>query len=429
MKEDDHLERAIDYIENNLNGRIYMEALARSGFVSLMQLYREFYRMSGHSVKDYIRKRRVSNACAEIKYTERTVTEIALNNGFDSLPSFNKIFRKIVGIPPMQYRHSQIYYHFAPVQVLKEPFVQNIRVQARGELNGVSGIFPAAEKADDRERQALDSVRQALVAAKKAGIRFKLFGVTSVNEREQDFNYKIFIHTEEECDFWISALSEAGYYSVGYAVLGEGNFAECTVPFCGEAERGWDYLYSDWLPKSMFKMVGNQCYEEFVIQNNGAVKELRLLLPIEKTPETYKIEVTVMPEQKYLTARAFGASAEEAASRRLLSWVNNRGVLPKIFYIVSGANSYSCGIELPRELSEVACPNGLEIITVQAGLYATVAAADFGHYDGLAGLLNEWQAGDSRYTRTGELFALYCTDDDYESTSLTVCLPVERIFC
>lgn len=37
---------------------------------------------TGHSVKEYIRKRRLSNACAMRRYSRATLAEIALANGY-----------------------------------------------------------------------------------------------------------------------------------------------------------------------------------------------------------------------------------------------------------------------------------------------------------------------------------------------------------
>ncbi|ASA25175.1 AraC family transcriptional regulator [Paenibacillus donghaensis] len=68
------LKWAIDYIEEHLNEPIQLEELAKTCYISLMQLYREFQRTSGHSIKDYIRKRRISNACIEIKYSPLPIT-------------------------------------------------------------------------------------------------------------------------------------------------------------------------------------------------------------------------------------------------------------------------------------------------------------------------------------------------------------------
>lgn len=49
MKQD-VLKRVFDYIEDHLNEEISLDNLARTGFVSLMQLYREFHCVSGCAV-------------------------------------------------------------------------------------------------------------------------------------------------------------------------------------------------------------------------------------------------------------------------------------------------------------------------------------------------------------------------------------------
>ncbi|MDF2686155.1 MAG: hypothetical protein K0S55_1336, partial [Clostridia bacterium] len=60
----ENINQIINYIENNLMLDFETKLLPKLGYVSPRQLYREFYSLTGHSVKEYIRKRRLSNALA-----------------------------------------------------------------------------------------------------------------------------------------------------------------------------------------------------------------------------------------------------------------------------------------------------------------------------------------------------------------------------
>ena len=52
------IDAVIAFIENNLSDELNPESVAKGHFVSLSGLYRDFYSYTGHSVKEYIRKRR-----------------------------------------------------------------------------------------------------------------------------------------------------------------------------------------------------------------------------------------------------------------------------------------------------------------------------------------------------------------------------------
>ena len=71
-------------LEQNITGDLSMERLAKAGLLSRSQLYREFYNTAGHTMGEYIRRRRLSNALALIKTSQLSLTDIAYQCGFSS---------------------------------------------------------------------------------------------------------------------------------------------------------------------------------------------------------------------------------------------------------------------------------------------------------------------------------------------------------
>ncbi|MDF2652139.1 MAG: hypothetical protein K0Q73_7944 [Paenibacillus sp.] len=49
------VQRAIEYIEEHLDEELNLSSIAEEAFISVAQLYRVFYALTGHPVKDYIR--------------------------------------------------------------------------------------------------------------------------------------------------------------------------------------------------------------------------------------------------------------------------------------------------------------------------------------------------------------------------------------
>jgi len=58
------------YIENNLSADLDTGLLASVGYTSHAKLFRDFYNLTGHSVKEYVRKRRLLNALALIRQAQ-----------------------------------------------------------------------------------------------------------------------------------------------------------------------------------------------------------------------------------------------------------------------------------------------------------------------------------------------------------------------
>ena len=110
-----YVQRLIRQLENHLDADIKAEFLSSSSYVSRSQFYRDFYSITGHSVKEYIRKRRLSNALLLIKTSEFTLAEIAYQCGFSSQQALCRTVKQSLGITPLAYKESEMFYFFSSV--------------------------------------------------------------------------------------------------------------------------------------------------------------------------------------------------------------------------------------------------------------------------------------------------------------------------
>ena len=98
------MQKAIDYIEDNLTEEIDYEKVAAESFSSSYHFQRVFSILCGYTLGEYIRLRRLSLAGAELANGKEKVIDIALKYGYDSPDSFAKAFQKFHGITPSQAR-------------------------------------------------------------------------------------------------------------------------------------------------------------------------------------------------------------------------------------------------------------------------------------------------------------------------------------
>ena len=91
---------AIDYIEENLDKELSCEEAARIACCSPYYFQRIFSYVSGVSLSEYIRRRKMTQAAFELQRTDRKVIEIALKYGYSSPTSFNRAFQNVHGITP-----------------------------------------------------------------------------------------------------------------------------------------------------------------------------------------------------------------------------------------------------------------------------------------------------------------------------------------
>ena len=112
-----YIQPVLSYIEHNLITELNPENIAGQHFISVSQLYRDFYACTGHSVKEYIRKRRISNACEKIKCSDMPLAIVAEESGYHTQQAFHKQFKSIVGMTPLEYQQGDTYFYFYPFTI------------------------------------------------------------------------------------------------------------------------------------------------------------------------------------------------------------------------------------------------------------------------------------------------------------------------
>jgi AraC family transcriptional regulator len=94
------LQKAIDYVEDNLIEELDYEKIAAKACVSSFHFQRIFSIMCNYSLGEYIRNRRLTLAGAELNQSSVKVIDVALKYGYESPDSFAKAFTRFHGIAP-----------------------------------------------------------------------------------------------------------------------------------------------------------------------------------------------------------------------------------------------------------------------------------------------------------------------------------------
>src|SRR6059058_4731389 len=96
--------RARDAIDRGYARPLSISALAGIALVSEAHFIRTFKATFGETPHRYLQRRRVERSMFLLRETGRSVTEICLDVGFQSLGTFSRTFREIMGISPSEYR-------------------------------------------------------------------------------------------------------------------------------------------------------------------------------------------------------------------------------------------------------------------------------------------------------------------------------------
>ena len=99
------LNETMDYIESHLTSEIDYAQLARLACCSTYHYQRMFAYMAGVPLGEYIRRRRMSVAAADLQNGEK-VLNVALKYGYQSPTAFNRAFQSVHGLPPSAVREA-----------------------------------------------------------------------------------------------------------------------------------------------------------------------------------------------------------------------------------------------------------------------------------------------------------------------------------
>lgn len=101
------LRQVKEVIRNRFSERLKQEDLARAVGVHPVHMAQTFHRQYGCTIGEYIRQLRIDFACHRLTTTNAPLAEVALAAGFCDQSHFTRTFRRLVGLPPSQFRRSR----------------------------------------------------------------------------------------------------------------------------------------------------------------------------------------------------------------------------------------------------------------------------------------------------------------------------------
>ena len=248
------LGKAIDYIEDNLDKEISYDEAALIACCSPYYFQRVFSYVSGVSLAEYIRRRKMTQAAFELQRADSRVIDVALKYGYSSPTSFNRAFQNVHGITPTAAKLGESVLQAYPsiqfkieitggnamaYRIAKKPPLRivGIRIPLTSDMENNLRIVPEFWKASLQGKQFLEICR--LSNGEPRGI----LGI-SVYRNPKDIYYYIGVAT--------NSSAPAGMY-------------ECEIPaatwvifenngrFKEDVQSVFKRFYMEWLPFSGYK--------------------------------------------------------------------------------------------------------------------------------------------------------------------------------
>lgn len=108
-KQKEVVRKVIDYIEQNIEKEINLDNISKSIGYSKFHLNRVFAEQTGITIHKYLQNRRLTIAAEKLIKTDKSITQIAYEAGYDTQQSFSFAFKQVYLYPPKTYRNIGIF--------------------------------------------------------------------------------------------------------------------------------------------------------------------------------------------------------------------------------------------------------------------------------------------------------------------------------
>jgi len=99
-----HLRRVTELVDSRIDGDVTLEELAQSVALSTSHFSRVFHNSTGQSPHQFVLRHRVGRAKEILRTADGRILDVAVACGFKTQQHFARVFRKICGVTPTEYR-------------------------------------------------------------------------------------------------------------------------------------------------------------------------------------------------------------------------------------------------------------------------------------------------------------------------------------
>lgn len=102
--ENDSAGLSVAFMKKNLDKKLKMEDLASQIGISVPHYIRIFRKKTGSSPMNYFNLLKIQQSCQYLYFTDQSIKEISNSLGFDDQYYFSRLFSKLIGLSPLNYR-------------------------------------------------------------------------------------------------------------------------------------------------------------------------------------------------------------------------------------------------------------------------------------------------------------------------------------
>ena len=250
----ERLNTTIEYIETHLLEELHMPAIANVAGTSESEIQKTFYALTGISIVEYVRRRRLTLAGFELQKREKSVLEVALEYGYTSPDSFTRAFRQMHGTTPSAVKKGgcllKSYGKITFVLTIKGVNAMHYKILKKEELH-IIGFKKWFSTENDGQLKEIPKMWDSITEEMKKRITAlsNNDGVVGLCADMYDggFDYWIGCMSDQECPEDLEEITIPASSWAVFEVIGS------MRPLPNAMQDIWKRIYSEWLPNSMYE--------------------------------------------------------------------------------------------------------------------------------------------------------------------------------
>jgi AraC family transcriptional regulator len=277
----------MEYIEHRLDQPIETAELARIAFTSEYHFRRMFSALAGVPLSEYIRRRRLTVAGAEVLAGKETLLDIAVRYGYGSGEAFARAFRALHGVGPGEARRRGAVLYSQP------------RLSFRLVVEGSSGMrYRIVEKEEFRlvgRKARVPLVHEGMNPAIAEFVRG--VGQEALDRLEElsDREPRGVVHAAHHLDESRAEGTELDYYcGVATGAPAPGDMEVLTVPagtwavfessgaFPQAVQYLWRDVFTQWFPSNPYRSRPGPEISRIRVSEDGKEADSELWIPVER---------------------------------------------------------------------------------------------------------------------------------------------------
>ncbi len=280
----DHMNAAIDYIEERLEDEIDYNEAAKIACCSLFHFQRMFSFVAGMGLSDYVRQRRMTLAAFDLLNSSEKIIDIAMKYGYTSPTAFTRAFINMHGIAPSMIRvhgvplssFPRITFHLSVLggkemkyRIEEKPTMRFVGKKEAITNKGGANFARVPQIWEELCKDGSYAQIMALSNQEPSGV----MGICA-NFRESDFDYFIASATDKDIPEGMEELKVAAGLWVVF---------ECVGPMPDAIQAVWKRIYSEWFPSSGYEHAGTAEIEWYSDGDGSAADyQSEIWIPIQK---------------------------------------------------------------------------------------------------------------------------------------------------